>query len=193
MMSRPAEPQVHLWTRQEYYKMSQAGLFEQKRVELIEGQVIEMSPMSSLHATAVALVGKVLDQTFGNAYHIRNQTPLHAGERSEPEPDIAVVTGSIRDYAHHHPTTAVLVVEVSDRSLNFDRVEKASLYAKVGISDYWIVNLFDRQLEVYRQPIADSSAVFGFRYADVTRLSSGDLVAPLAVPQSHISVGDLLP
>jgi Uma2 family endonuclease len=188
-----AEPQVHLWTRSEYYKMAEVGLFEGKHVELIEGRVIEMSPMGSLHATAVALTGRTLEKAFGQGYFARWQMPLDIGEFSEPEPDVAIIQGDVRQFKDAHPTTAALIVEVAETSLSYDRIEKASIYAKIGIPDYWIVNLANRQLEVHRSPVADTSQLFGFGYADVTILKEGDFVSPFTKQDLHIAIADLLP
>ena len=186
-------PQVHQWTRDEYYKMAEAGLFEGKHVELIEGRIIEMSPMGSAHATSVSLVGDAFRSGFGHGFFVRSQMPLDLGDLSEPEPDIAVVPGKARDYTNAHPKTAVLIVEVSESSLDYDRTEKASLYAEAGIPDYWVLNLIDRRLEVRRDPAPDPNELYGFGYKKVTILYAGDLVSPLAVPQASIAVADLLP
>jgi Uma2 family endonuclease len=187
------EPRVHQWTRSEYYTMAAAGLFDGKHVELIEGQVIEMSPMGSPHRTAVILAGDALRQAFGAGYFVQAQVPLALGELSDPEPDLAVIAGAVRDYTEAHPTTAVLIVEVADTSLTYDRTTKASLYAKAGLADYWIVNLVDRQLEVHRHPMANPASPFGFGYAEVTILTAADLVTPVAATPAVIPVADLLP
>ena len=186
-------PQVHQWTRDEYYKMAEAGLFEGKHVELIEGRVIEMSPSGSAHATGVSLVGDTLKSAFGPGFAVRWQMPLDLGDLSAPEPDIAVVSGAARDYANAHPRTAVLIVEVSESSLNYGRTEKASLYAAAGIADYWMLNLRDRQLEVRRDPVPDETQMYGFRYKSVRVLNAWDFVSPLAAPQASIAIVDLLP
>ena len=191
-MALLVEPHVHQWTRSEYYKMAEAGLFDGKHVELIEGQVIEMSPMGSRHRTAVTLSGDALRQVFRQGHFVRIQGPLDFGELSEPEPDIAVIAGHVRDYPEAHSTTAVLLVEVAETSLNDDRTVKASLYAKVGIAEYWILNLIDRQLEVHRTPITDPTQPHGFGYADVTRYAATEVVTPLALPQVTMAVADLL-
>jgi Uma2 family endonuclease len=192
-MALLVEPHVHQWTRDEYYKMAEAGLFDGKHVELIEGQVIEMSPMGSLHITAVTLAGDVLRQVFVTGYFVRVQGPLDCGELSEPAPDVAAITGNVRDYTDAHPTTAALIVEVADTSLAYDRTTKASLYAKAGIADYWIINLIERQLEVYRHPTVDAAQPYGFGYAEVTVRTAAARVAPLAMPQAHIAVADVFP
>src|SRR6185503_17019182 len=96
-------PQVHQWTRDEYYKMAEAGLFAGKHVELIEGRIIEMSPMGSVHATSVSLAGDALRSVISQGFFTRSQMPLDLGQLSEPEPDIAVITGEARDYTNAHP------------------------------------------------------------------------------------------
>jgi Uma2 family endonuclease len=187
------ESRPYRWTREEYYKMGEIGFFEDKRVELIEGEVIEMSPIYSPHATSVTLAGEVLREIFGKGWVIREEKPLSLGANSDPEPDIALVAGKIRDFEKAHPSTAALVIEVADSSLSYDRTRKASLYAKAGIPDYWFLNLQGRQIEVHRRPIADGAAEFGFSYGDKMIFKEGDSVRPLAKPKASIAVADLLP
>jgi Uma2 family endonuclease len=148
-----AEPKVHKWTREELFKMWAMGILEGQRVELIDGEVIEMNPLSSAHATAVTLASYSLREIFGKGWVVRIQNPLSLGIHSEPHPDIAVVTGQVRDFKDEHPTTAKLIVEIADSSLAYDRSRKAALYAEKQIPEYWIVNLQDRLLEVYRHPV----------------------------------------
>jgi Uma2 family endonuclease len=186
-------PRIHQLTRYEYEKMGEVGLFVGKHVELIEGRIIEMSPMGSSHATCVTLIGETLREGFGQDFVVRWQMPLDLGETSEPEPDVAVIPGRARDYALAHPKTAALIVEVAESSLDYDRVEKASLYAKAGIKDYWVVNLVDRWLEVSRDPVPDSSALYGFSYGSAAIHSESDSVSPLGAPQLSMVVRDLLP
>src|SRR5438093_10187695 len=127
------EPQVHRWTRSDYYKMAEAGLLEDKRVELIEGQVIEMTPTGSLHATAVVLAARRLERVFGAGYFARWQMPLAVMPNTELEPDLAIVKGHVRDYKDSHPKTAALIVEVAESSLIQDRTKKAEIYGRAGI------------------------------------------------------------
>jgi len=192
-MQSVIEPQVHIWTRHEYYRMAEAGLFQDKHVELIEGRVIEMSPMGSLHATAVSLAARTLEGAFGSGYFVRSQMPLDAGEFSEPEPDIAVIKGNIRDFKNEHPKTAVLIVEAAESSLIYDRTEKARLYAKLGILEYWILGLRERRLEIRRAPQESATSPSGFDYGDIRILSEDEYVSPLAKPSVKIPVIDLLP
>ncbi len=187
------EPRPYRWTREEYYKLGELGFFDDKRVELIEGEVIEMSPIYSPHATSVTLAGDVLREIFGKGWVVREEKPLSLGINSDPEPDLALIAGKPRDFKEAHPSTAALVIEVADSSLLYDRNRKASLYAKAGIADYWIVNLQDRQVEVHRRPIADANAEFGFSYGDKLIFLEDDSVKPLAKPKASIAVADLLP
>ncbi len=143
--------------------------------------------------TAIGLTDEALRAAFGSGWHVRSQGPIALDDESEPEPDIAVVSGSRRDYAAAHPTQPVLLVEVADSSLSFDRRRKGSLYARARVPEYWIVNLIDRVLEVHRNPQPAAGAVFGWRYAQIRRLSPDETVTPLGAPEARILVADLLP
>ncbi len=191
--SQKSDPQLHLWTRAEYHQMAEAGIFQNRRVQLIEGQVVEISPMKSRHAAAIDLVVEIFRQSLGMGTYIRQQKPLILSEISEPEPDIAVVRGSIRDYTQQHPTEALLVLEVSDSTLRYDQQIKSSLYAKAGLTEYWIVNLVNDLLEVYRDPSQNSESVYGFSYSSKLVLTSQDSIVPLNFPDVVIQVRDLLP
>ncbi|WP_397546178.1 Uma2 family endonuclease [Rhodothermus marinus] len=181
--------QTYRWTREAFEKLAEVGLVDpDARLELIDGEILQkMSPQSSRHATAVLLVAEALRSVFASpAYTVRVQLPLALGPYSEPEPDVAVVEGTPRRYREAHPSTAVLVVEVADASLAFDRTRKASLYARAGIPEYWIVNLLDGVLEVHRQPEGDT-------YQQRMVLPSQERVQPLARPEVEIAVAELLP
>jgi Uma2 family endonuclease len=161
------------------------------RVQLIEGEIVETAPQGPRHFTAVSLVEQALRRVFDKNHVVRVQGPLALGALSEPEPDVAVVTGDARTYRDHHPVTAVLVVEVADDTLAFDRTRKAALYASAGIPEYWIVNLPDRTLEVHRDPTPDNGGRPAYR--DVLRLGPVEQVSPLARPDRSLAVGELLP
>ena len=191
-MTQLAEPHSMLWTRELYATATESGIFGDRRLELIEGEIIEMSPMSSKHGLLIYLVQKVLERVFTNDYLVVAQTPLNLSDVSEPQPDIAVYTGSAFDYLDTKPTHALLVVEVADSSLRYDRGQKASLYAKANITDYWIINLKDNTLEIYRTPVAAPTQPYGYGYKMVSSLKAQDTVNPLAAPDATISVGELL-
>lgn len=186
-------PHVYKWTTDEYYQMAEIGFFEGKRVELIGGEIIEMPAMNVAHATTLSLADNAVRSIFSEGFTIRVQAPLHFDDGQEPEPDIAVVVGDARDYRKTHPTTAVLVIEIADTSLNYDRTTKASLYAKQGIEDYWIINLKHRRLEIYRRPQTDDAAAFGFSYANSLFFNEKDFASSLARLDIQIRVADLLP
>ena len=180
------EPQVRRWTKQEYHQAADLGWFEGQRVELIEGEVIEIAPQKDAHAYAIRLAASALQRAFGSPFTTLIQMPLNLGAASEPEPDIAIVRGSLRE-VREHPTTAALVLEVADSSLLYDRRRKGPLYANAGITEYWIVNLADRTVEVYR--LTDQLAG---EYAPPQVLRAGEHVQPLAASQM-IQIDDLLP
>jgi Uma2 family endonuclease len=188
------EPRPLRWTKEEYYQAGAAGLFLERRVQLIGGEIIEMPPQKNEHALGIAFVDNPLRLAFGPNYWVRIQMSLDLKPHSVPDPDLVVIPGAF--YTHvgkPNPTTALLVVEVADTTLSFDRNHKACLYAASGIADYWIVNLVDRQLEVYRDPVPDAARPFGHRYGSRTDLGPADPVTPLALPGTSIAVADLLP
>lgn len=184
--------QLKRWTREEYDRLVALGaLGPDDRVQLIEGEIVEMAPQGPGHFAAVYLVEQALRRIFSGEYMVRVQGPLALGEHSEPEPDVAVVAGGPRDYLGEHPTTALLVVEVSDSTLVFDQTRKAPIYAAAGIPEYWIVNLQDGSLEVLRDPVpADGGRP---AYRTILRLGPAEHGAPLARPDYSVAVADLLP
>lgn len=119
------------------------------------------------------------------SHSLRCQSPLDLGSRTEPEPDVLVVARGPDGFRHRHPTTALLIVEVGEITLRYDRERKGVLYARAGIPDYWIVNLIDRRVEVYRQP-GDTG------YAQRTDLVPPATVSPLALPNATLAVAELL-
>lgn len=187
-------PQLKRWRRVEYERLIDRGVFEPgDRVELIDGLLLVSEPQSSLHYTAIMLVEQALARAFGQGWSVRTQAPIALDDASEPEPDVAVVRGGVRDFAASHPVEPALVVEVAVSSLDFDREHKASLYARAGRPEYWIVNLIDRVLEVRREPAPEPSAPYGWDYAFVDVLGSTEQVSALAAPTVQIPVSDLLP
>jgi Uma2 family endonuclease len=182
------------WTRIEYERLIDLGAFRPgERLELVGGALVVREPQGGPHATAVGLAEDALRQGFGAGWTVRAQSPIALDEDSEPEPDIAVVPGSRRDHSRAHPSRPVLIVEVAESSMEFDRGEKAGLYARARIADYWIVNLLDSVLEVYRDPVPDPDRPYGWRYSSVATLRPGELVAPLAAPATPVAAADLLP
>lgn len=188
----PAEPTPYRFTKAEYYRMGDAGLFRDRRVELMGGEIIDMSPIGPMHAAAVILARQTLDRALVG-FHCRDQQPIDAADDSEPQPDLAVVAGGPREYTAAHPSKPVLIVEVSDWSLRYDRGIKGSRYAASGIAEYWIINLPDKKLEVRRDPQPEPSERFGHHYATVQSLSISEAVQPPVMPTVSIAVMDLIP
>jgi Uma2 family endonuclease len=162
------------WTRVEYDRLIDLGIFRPgEHLELLGGHLIVSEPQGSLHAAAVGLVEDALRACFGPGWAVRVQMPIALDDESEPEPH--------------------LLVEVAESSLADDRGTKGALYARAGISDYWILNLVDRVLEVCRNPVTAAAQPSGWRYRDVSILPPGASIAPLARPDASIEVGAMLP
>ena len=181
------------WTRAEYDRIVDLGMLDRERVELIGGHLIVAEPHGSYHASTLGAAGDALRAALPPGWLLRVQLPVALDDESEPEPDLAVVPGEWAEYRAAHPSRPALVVEVAESSLIFDRGEKGSLYARGGIRDYWIVNLVDRVLELYREPEPDSTAPYGWRYRAVQQLARDAVVSPLALPSVRVAVAALLP
>jgi Uma2 family endonuclease len=188
------KPAPFRWTAEAFYRLLDAGYFDGRRVELIDGEIVEMPSQKNYHGAALTRTADALKVAFGTGYWVRVQLSLDLSPRSVPDPDVAVIQGSPVGITPTtpNPTSALIVAEVSDTTLGTDRNWKSHLYAAAGIADYWIVNLVQRQLEVYRNPVSDASAPFGARYADRVIFDPGDNVTPLATP-TPVAVADLLP
>ena len=181
------------WTRVEYDKLIDTGfLGPGDKVELLGGQLCVSEPQNSPHARAISLGLETLQKALAPGWHVRVQMPIVLDPESEPEPDLAVVSGGPRDYVDH-PSRPALVVEVADSSLAFDREHKGSLYARARLPEYWIVNLVGRILEVYREPGLDAGAQYGWAYRVLLTLRADEHVTPLAAPSARIPVADFLP
>ena len=182
------------WTRYEYERLADLGVFgSDEPIELIGGELVVSELKGSPHETAVGLAEDALRAAFGSGWVVRVGSPIALNDQSEPEPDVAVVPGQRRDYRQAHPARPVLVVEVAETSLALDRDHKASLYARAGVLDYWIVNLAGRVLEIHRQPVPDPGPRFGWRYNSIGVLRAEGTVSPLALPEACVAVADLLP
>ena len=192
-MRTPAT-KIRKWTRVEYGRLIGAGLLgEDDPIELVDGDLVVKEPQYTPHATATGLVEDAVREAFGRGWHVRTQLPVALDRMSEPEPDVTVVRGARRDYLDEHPSRPALIVEVAASSLVLDRRRKGHLYARARIADYWIVNLVDRVLEVYREPVRARSARYGWKYRRVRLLRPPATVSPLARPRARVRVADLLP
>lgn len=182
------------WSRVEYECLIDQAIFQPgERLELVGGDLVVREPQRTPHATAIELALDALKDAFGTGWRVRIQLPVALDDESEPEPDVAVAPGGARDYLLSHPAQPALIVEVADTTLVFDRGQKGSLYARARIADYWIVNLADRVLEVYRDPAMAPGAAYGWRYSSLVTLRDDDLISPLAAGHARIRIADLLP
>ena len=168
---------------EEYHRLNEFNE-NGRRTELIRGIVIEKMSKSPLHAALAKRLYDRIIRLVGNGWVVRREDPLQLSD-SEPEPDIAVVTGAEEDFFKAHPTTAELVIEVAVSGPELDR-ENASLYAEAGVKEYWIVLGLERRVEVYRQPSPNGYQV---------KLSLGpeDTLTSVGVPAVEIVVADLFP
>ena len=184
----------HRWTRTQYERLVARGVLKSDdRIELLDGLLVVREPQGDRHAATVAALHLALQRAFGRRYHVRIGSPVALDDASEPEPDLAVVPGSPWRYRTGHPAQPVLMVEVSDTSLAKDRLRKSGLYARAGIADYWVVNVIDGVLEVYRDPVRAPSRRYGWKYGSVRLLRRNAVVSPLARPRARIRVADVRP
>ena len=189
----PPVPQPRRWTCAEFHQLGDMGWFEGRRAMLIEGEILEMPGPNPPHATITTKVDTALRRYFTQGCVIRNQSPLVLGQSTDPEPDLALVAGSLMDFYSSHPTTAALVIEVADSTLTFDTTVKPRLYAAAKIADYWVVDLVEKRLIVFRNPQADAGQPFGAKYAQVQTFKPPQLITPVCEPDVSIPVAELLP
>lgn len=176
------------FTVEEYYRMGEAGIFtEDDRVELIEGEIIEMSPIGKRHAICVARLTKVFSQFAANRFIVWVQNPLRLNDFSEPQPDITLLQYREDFYAEKdiEPSDAFLVIEVSETTLEYDRSVKTPLYARAGIPETWLVNLTAETIEVYSQPVKG-------KYKSSGTVRRGETIAPAMLPGLSVAVADVL-
>ncbi len=184
-------PRPVRWTRAEYYRLGELGFFAGRHVELICGEIVLMSPISEPHVAGVSLTTDAIKAAFGPGFYVRVQAPINLGD-SDPEPDVAVVTGGPRETLIT-PTSALLVVEVSDTSRDYDTTTKAELYATAGVPEYWVLDLEHRQLLVFRDPVPLPVGLGATAYRTHLTLGPDETVSPLAAPTALVKVADLLP
>jgi Uma2 family endonuclease len=168
-----------------YEQMVASGILgENDRVELIRGELLDKMPVGDAHVEVVNRLGRTFSKLLDESVTVSIQNPLVLAD-SEPEPDVALYTRRMPGKAR--ASDVHLVIEVSDSSLDFDRTVKLPLYAEAGIRDFWIVNLIDNQVEVYRQPQLDGT------FSSVETLHRGSVVGPLDFPQIQLQIDQLLP
>lgn len=180
---------LRLWTVAEYHRMAEAGIFGvDERVELLAGKIIWMIAKGTAHRSAVGRTDYLLKNLLGNRAWVSIQDPITLNQRSEPEPDIAVVKVDALDYADHHPTPSevYLIIEVADRSLKMDCETKAKVYSQAGITDYWVLDVVNRQLHVFREPTQTG-------YKNTVIFTAEATISPLAFPDVQILISEMLP
>jgi Uma2 family endonuclease len=178
----------HRFTVDEYYAMAEAGILnEDDRVELIEGEIIEMSPINAPHAGHVKRLIRLFTKRLGDKMLLDVQNPVRLGDYSEPQPDIALLKPRADDYTKSHPKPAdvKLLVEVSDSTVDYDRDVKAPLYARAKISEMWLANLPEKRLEVFRDPSPKG-------YKTRQLLEHTDTISPLAFPEVTFRVSEIV-
>lgn len=183
-----AKPARRLFTVAEYYQMGNAGILtEDERVELIEGEIIEMPPIGVGHAYRVDRIMRLFAVAFGDSVHLRGQNPLHLDDRSEPVPDVMLLRPPPESYAAHHPTPqdVLLLIEVSDTTVNFDMQKKLPLYALNAVPEVWIVDINADMVRVYSD--ANPS---GYKLAETK--GRGERLSPAAFRDRSFLVEDIL-
>ncbi len=180
---------LRLITVQEYHRMAEAGILDaDERVELIDGYILKMAAKGTAHSSATTRTARLIGQLLGDRVLLRLQEPIRFNNYSEPEPDIAVVQIDPLDYADHHPTASEVywVIEVANSSFETDCGLKAKAYARSHILDYWVLDVTERKLHVFRDPSHDG-------YQSETVLLEDATVSPLQFPNAIAIVRDLLP
>jgi Uma2 family endonuclease len=181
-------PCYHLFTVEEWHKMGEIGLFSpDRRVELIEGEIIEMGPIGSSHAGCVSWLNNFFGTRVAGSAIVNMQNPIQLGHSSEPQPDLTILHLEPHFYRNKHPTPkdVLLLIEVSDSTLTYDRHVKKPLYARYGIIEYWVVNLKENCIEVYLNPQAQD-------YTLIHIMRRGDVITPSQLPHISVAVSDIL-
>lgn len=177
----------HRITVDEYYRMAEHGILApDARVELIEGEIIDMTPQGSRHAAVVSrLIGRTVT-AVGSSAIVRVQQPIRLGKRSEPEPDLALVKPELAFYAHGHPVAedVLLVVEIAHTSVKYDRYVKMPLYARHGIAEAWVIDVAAGRVHLFRAP-QDGN------YTDVSSVDRPDALSPIALPLVRIDLSGI--
>ena len=183
----PAQPQPYRFSVEEYYKLGEAGIFHPRdRVELLDGEILIMSPIGLRHVWAVTWIIDWFGDHRRGRYSISPGNPVFLNDYSEPQPDIMLVPRAGKKLHKSRPKEVFLLVEVSDSSLAFDLGRKRKAYAEAGVREYWIVNLEEDVLEVFREPE-------GGRYAVALRFGLGESVSPLAFEDLAVPVAEIIP
>jgi Uma2 family endonuclease len=176
------------FTVDDYYRMAEVGILKpDDRVELIEGEIVRTSPIGSRHAATVERARRLFERRLGDHVSARSQNPVRLDRRSEPEPDLTLVRFRADFYAESHPAPrdVLLIIEVADTTLHYDRHVKASLYARAGIPECWIADLTDEAIEAHTEPSPDG-------YRVVRRFHRGERLSPQLLPKTEVAVEEIL-
>lgn len=184
-------PRPFRWTLKQYRELG--PLIGDQKTMLLDGEIFLMPPPKPPHDVALALTDAWLRTVFASGYFVRGQMGFDVGEDTDPSPDLAVVVGSIRDHLAATPREAVLIVEVSETTLASDITTKAEKYAAARVPDYWVIDLENRQLVVFRDPAPLPAALGANAYRQRSTLGPDASVSPLAAPEASVKVADLLP
>jgi Uma2 family endonuclease len=185
-----AKPQVKnfRFNISQYHQMSETGILsENDKVELINGEIIEMSPIGRRHTACVNRLNSVFSQLLGKKVIVAVQNPILLNNLSEPEPDIALLKPRTDFYesGHPQPQDIFLLIEVADSSIEYDRDVKIPLYASSGITEVWLVDIYQQVIIVYRYPSENG-------YRDIQTLSRGEKLSISAFPENNLFVDDIL-
>ena len=178
----------HRFSVQDYYRMAETGVLRPDvRVELLDGKIIDMSPIGPFHGGLVKRLSRIFNLKAQGRWLVSTQDPLRLDDHSEPEPDVMLLKPAADDYTSRHPQPedVFLLIEVADSTLEYDREEKLPAYGRAGVTEFWIVNLQEATLEIYREPHFTG-------YGLKTVLHAGDQARPLAFPDAAVDVAELL-
>jgi len=178
----------HRFNVKEYYRMAETGVLRPNaRVELLDGRIIDMSPIGPFHGGLVNRLIRLFGKLSNGRWMMSAQNPLRLDDHSEPEPDFMLLKPSPDDYTSRHPEPedVFLLIEVADASLDYDREEKLPAYGRAGIAEVWIINLRNQTVEVHREPHFTG-------YGSKTILHAGDQAVPQAFPDAVLNVAELL-
>jgi Uma2 family endonuclease len=187
----PHQPTLDRWTFEQYMRLGEAGLFPDSRTELIDGEIYDVPAQNNSHVAAISNISRLLMAAFDENYWISIQSTVRLRRGDAPDPDFAVRPGKPSPEPNVYPQP-LLIIEVSDRTLLFDQVVKSSLYAANGIEDYWVVNVNDRQVEAYRQPVEDAARRFGWRYGLLSVYRAPQSISPLVKADAAFEVARML-
>ncbi|MDZ8139765.1 MAG: Uma2 family endonuclease [Nostoc sp. DedQUE04] len=186
--------QAKRFTLDEYHRLTELGFFhEDDHIELINGEIIEMASKGTVHETCLRNLLRELPKIVGDKATLQSQAPIALPPNSEPEPDFAILQNRDDNYLFGHPQPAdvLLVMEVSDSSLDYDQDVKIPLYAKAGITDYWIFNLFDNYLEAYSEAYQNIQGKYG--YLNKRIFLSNQIIIFLCLPDLSLDLVRVFP